>query len=439
MTNSTSAEQSINKSMRKIITVGLCVFLLFLPAIILVSIYFQVEGAVVSQGTLVIDGKPKVIQHLDGGIVSEINFTDGDIVSADDILLKLDDVLLQANVKIYSNRLREALAKKARLTAERDDEIVITWDDEILKLLSVEVFDKIKQAQQRLFEVRKDTVTSQLDQLKEQEAQFSNQIDGVKAVVVAKKRQLELVSEELKGVEKLLKKKNVTLSRVMLLQKEFESLTGEYSENLTEIARIKSAGSELKIKSSQLVHEFREAVLTEFQQVDQEINDMTQQLYATKEQLARTSIKSPVAGIVHDSEVFTVGGVIEPGKVIMKIIPQDIKFIVEARVETQFIDDLFKGQDVRIRFTSFNQRQTPELLGSVKDISASTFSDEQTGLTYYIAKVSINDGEITKIQGGRKLISGMMAEVYIRTDERSIASYLFKPFADQLQRSMREE
>ena len=122
----------------------------------------------------------------------------------------------------------------------------------------------------------------------------------------------------------------------------------------------------------------------------------------------------------------------------MKIIPQDFEFIVEARIDTQFVDDLYRKQTARIRFTSFNQRQTPELFGTVKDISASTFLDEQTGLNYYIAKVKINGGELEKLNG-KQLISGMLSEVYITTEQRSIASYLIRPFTDQLQKALREE
>ena len=122
----------------------------------------------------------------------------------------------------------------------------------------------------------------------------------------------------------------------------------------------------------------------------------------------------------------------------MNIIPQDFKFVIEARIETQFVDNLYAGQPARIRFTSFNQRQTPELQGEVQDISASTFMEEQTGLFYYIAKIRLNEGEETKLKG-KRLISGMMSEVYIRTESRSIASYFIRPFKDQMQRAMREE
>ena len=432
------SKQSNSDPVKRIIFAGILALFGLIPTIVAVSIYFEIDGAVVSQGSLIIEGKPKVVQHLDGGILKKINYTDGDVVEKGDVVLNLDDVLLEANIKIYSSRLREALAKKARLLAERDRQNDVRWDTELLDVLEIGFDQRAQDGQLKLFEARRTTIENQRDQLIEQEAQLANQIEGIKAVATSKSNQMKMVSEELIGLEELLDKGNITLSRVLQLRREYENMTGEHSEQMAEIARIRNAISEKKMQASQLIHQFRESVLTELQEVDQEINDMTQQLYATKEQLKRTAIKAPIGGVIHDSEVHTVGGVIEPGQVVMKIIPQDFEFIVEARIETLHVDDLYKGQPARIRFTSFNQRQTPELFGSVKDVSASTFLDEQTGLNYYIAKIVINDGEIKKLNG-KHLISGMQAEVYVTTEQRSIASYLVRPLTDQLQRAMREE
>ena len=423
---------------RNIFIVGFGALFALIPILLIALSFFEIDGAVVAPGTLIIEGKPKVVQHLDGGIVREIHLSDGDFAEQGDLILKLDDVLLSANIEIYSTRLRTALAKKARLNAEREEAKEITWDNKLLDLLELKPDPKVHDGEETLFEARRATLTNQLEQLDEQEAQLTSQIEGIGAIATSKANQIRLVSQELDGLESLLDKGNTTLSRVMLLKREHENMTGERAEQEAEIARIRNVISEKRMQATQLKHQFREAVLTELQEVDQEINDMTQQLYATKEQLKRTWIKAPVSGIIHGSNIHTVGGVIEAGQVVMNIIPQDFKFVIEARIETQFVDNLYAGQPARIRFTSFNQRQTPELQGEVQDISASTFMEEQTGLSYYIAKIRLNEGEEIKLKG-KRLISGMMSEVYIRTESRSIASYFIRPFKDQMQRAMREE
>ena len=270
-----------------------------IPILLIALSFFEIDGAVVAPGTLIIEGKPKVVQHLDGGIVREIHLSDGDFAEQGDLILKLDDVLLSANIEIYSTRLRTALAKKDRLNAEREEAKEITWDNKLLDLLELKPDPKVHDGEETLFEARRATLTNQLEQLDEQEAQLTSQIEGIDAIATSKANQIRLVSQELDGLESLLDKGNTTLSRVMLLKREHENMTGERAEQEAEIARIRNVISEKRMQATQLKHQFREAVLTELQEVDQEINDMTQQLYATKEQLKRTWIKAPVSGIIH--------------------------------------------------------------------------------------------------------------------------------------------
>jgi len=184
--------------------------------------------------------------------------------------------------------------------------------------------------------------------------------------------------------------------------------------------------------------EARQSVLTELREVEQEVNDMTQQLHATVEQLKRIEIKAPVNGIIHELSVFTIGGVIGPGAPILQIIPQDEQFVIEANVEPQFIDELYPKQPTTVRFSAFNQRSTPELNGTIEGISANVVVDEQSGVPFYKVKVGVSQTELARLNG-QQLIPGMPVETFIKTRDRTALNYLIKPLLDQFNRALREE
>ena len=398
----------------------------------------KLSGAVIAQGTVSVQGKPKTVQHLDGGIVAKINVADGDIVKQGETLVSLDRTLLAANLQIYENRLREAVARKARLLAERDDLPEIVWDAEILELLHVEQKKSVRIGHQKLFAARISSREGQIAQLRKQVAQFANQTEGVQALLTSKKNQTVLLDAELTNISDLRQKGLVTNSQVMALERQREDLNGQIGEHDADLARIANSVNEAEIQILQIEREARQRILEELREVEQEVNDTTQRLHATVEQLKRVEIKAPVSGVVHEMNVYTIGGVIGPGDPILQIIPQDEQFVIEAKVLPQFIDELYPSQVATLRFSAFNQRSTPEISGTVDGISANVIIDELSGQSFYKVRLGVSKGEIARL-GGQKLISGMPVEAFIRTAERSALNYLLKPLADQLNRAFREE
>ncbi|MBL4806490.1 MAG: HlyD family type I secretion periplasmic adaptor subunit [Rhodobacteraceae bacterium] len=433
-----SDEVRVKTSSRAVIVTGLVLFLLLFGVGGVWTAYADLSGAVIAQGNVAVLGKPKTVQHLDGGIVATINIKDGDRVNHGDVLIRLDDILLTANLQIYQNRLREATTRQARLMAERDALAAIVWDDKLLDLLKVQSDPVIRQGQQKLFEARRITREGQVSQLNQKIAQFKNQINGTKALKQSKGKQLDLLEGELYGM-RVLKAKGLALtSQLMNLERQKEDLVGQRAEHDAELARIRNAINETEIQILQIDREFRQSVLTEMREVEQEVNDMTQQLQATYEKLKRVEIKAPVDGIIHELSVFTIGGVIGPGDPILQIIPQDEKFEVEAKVEPQFIDELYVGQPATLRFSAFNQRTTPELTGTVTGISANVMVDEQSGMPFYTVRINVPDEELARLKG-QPLIPGMPVEAFVKTKNRTALNYLVKPLLDQVNRSFKEE
>lgn len=402
--------------------------------------YFaSISGAVIGSGLVAVHGKPKVLQHLDGGIITEINVADGDFVTQNALLVKLDDTLLRANVEIYSNRLRESTARRARLIAERDGETsIVKWSDGILTLLNVEIDEAIKIGQQKLFDVRKTTRMGQISQLKKKISQYDNQKFGAKALKNSKKVQINLLEEELRGVRILKSKGLAPTTKLLALERQKEELVGLSAQHDGELSRISNLIGETEIQILQIEREFQQRVLTELREIDQEVNSITQQLHSTAEKLHRVEVRSPVSGIVHELSVSTIGGVVLPGKPILQVIPQNEDYEIVANFEPQFIDELSPGQKVILRFTTFNQRTTPEIDGQVKHISPDSVVNPKTGVPFYKVTIEIPPIQLARLEGN-KLIPGMPVETFVQTDERSPLNYLLKPLLDQIRHVGREQ
>lgn len=433
-----SLEPDVLTSGRKASITGLIGLLLLFGAGGAWAAITNLSGAVVTSGQITVQGNPKTIQHLDGGVVSEIAVENGSLVKQGDVVIRLDDALLKANVNIYTNRLLEAVARRNRLIAEREEALEIKWDDETLGLLGLTPSPHINQAQQKLFETRRDTLQGEINQLGEQINQYHNQLAGVDSQKDASQSQIELLEEELEGLVILDNKGLTAKNPLRNLRRLIAELQGRIGEAESERARIENAINESEIQILQSRREFLESVLTELGQTDLEIRDMTQQFGATRTQVDRAEIRAPIDGMVHELSIFTIGGVVEQGAPLMQIIPQSGDLDVEISIEPQFVDDLFIGQPAGVRFSAFNQRTTPELSGTINSISPNTVTNRENGLTFYLAKVSVPQTELDKL-GEARLLPGMPVEVFVKTKDRTPLSYLLKPLTDQINRAFREE
>ncbi|MCY6381794.1 HlyD family type I secretion periplasmic adaptor subunit [Hoeflea prorocentri] len=395
------------------------------------------SGAVLASGSVTVAGNAKTVQHPDGGVVTQLLVNDGSFVEEGDLLLRLDDTLLRANLNIYTNRLQEAATQRSRLIAERDGLDRISWDHGVLHEHDIPVSASVEEDHASLFAARRNTLEGQANQYREQIAQYKNQLLGTEAQKQSADEQIALLEEELAGFEKLDKQGFISASEVRALRRQIAEMKGQSGEMVAELARIENAITESEIKISQTRREFVQNALAELSQTETEIRDMVQQLIATRSQIARTDIRAPVSGMVHELSMFTVGGVVAPGAPVMQIVPQTSDLNVEASVEPSSIDQIWIGQEVVSRFSAFNQRTTPELMGEVASISPSTTVDENTGLSYYKVRFTFTEGEFVKL-GDVRLVPGMPVESHIRTQERTTLSYVLKPLTDNFQNALRE-
>jgi len=399
---------------------------------------FKIKGAVIASGVIMVEGKPKTLQHLDGGIVGEILTQNGDVVKKGQVLVRLDPTAIDSNRTIIEKRLFEAQARVDRLRAEWDGAKDISWSKILVDAKTRTEVAEILTGQQKLFEARKTSMDGQVAQLRQRTEQSLEQIQGLRDLIVSKQAQISLISEELEGLRTLLDKGYVSKTRVLALEREQERLGGDISTHRSDISRTKSAIGETEIQIAQIKKDATAEILAELRQVESERSDLNEQFITASDQFKRIDIISPVAGIVHDMSVTTIGGVITPGQPILQIIPVNERLIIEARIQPIDIDQVYVGQPARINLSAFSQSKAPQLHGFVINTSADSLVDQVTGAPYFSVRIEIPADERKKL-GDITLIPGMPAESFIQTDERTVLNYILKPLSEQLGRSFREE
>jgi len=395
----------------------------------------QLAGAVIAPGTVVVETNVKKVQHATGGIVGEIFVRDGDKVSAGDLLMRLDDTVLKANVGIVTGQLNQLAIRKARLIAERDDLDKIEVPSQLARQAEDPAVQEIIAGELALFQSRRAARAGQKRQLTERIAQLGQEIQGLVAQQEAKTAEIGLIEQELVGLVELFKKELVPSMKIASLRRESARLGGERGQLLAAIAQARGKISEVELQILQLDQDLKAEVTRDMRDVQAKEAEYIERRVAAEDALKRSDIRSPQTGIVHQMSVHTVGGVVTQSEPIMLVVPEGEALVIEAKVAPQDIDHVVHGQSAFVRFPNFSQYTTPEFAGVVDRVAADLTRENQTGLSYFVTRIVLKDSER---DGALKLKAGMPAEVHIRTAERTAVSYLLKPLADQVARAFRE-
>lgn len=398
----------------------------------------RIAGAIVASGTIQVESLRQVVQHPDGGVVGEILARDGQRVQAGEIVLRFDDEFLKSQIAVLDGQLSEYAGRKARLRAERDGETILRFDPTFEERAKTELkLGEILETQTSLFNARLETFKKTQEQLKERQSQIKLQIQGAEKQVISLDRQIELIAKERVDQEGLLAKGLAQASRVLALQREEASLLGQRGEIDASIASSSAQIIETELEALRLGAQRREQAETELQDIETGEIELNERLQIAIETLARLDVRAPASGIVYGSQVHAIRSVVRPADPILFIIPQDQPLLVQTRIETIHVDQVGVGQEASLRFSTFDQRTTPEIFGVVTKVSADVFTDEVTGSQFYTADLLPNEGEIDRL-GDVELLPGMPVEAFIKTGDRTPLNYLLKPFMDYFNRAFRE-
>ena len=397
----------------------------------------EISGALIAPGSIVVESSVKKVQHPTGGVVGEVRAHDGDLVKAGDVVVRLDDTVTKANLAIVTKNLDGLLARAARLQAEQQGLDKVVFPAALLDRGNDPDVRNVMASEAKLFEVRTTGRSGQTAQLRERITQLKEEISGLLAQQQAKDQEIALVAKELVGVRGLYEQHLVQISRLSTLERDSARLTGERAQYLASIAQAKGKITETELQIIQVDKDMVSDVSKDLREANDKIGEYVERKVTAEDQLRRVDIRAPQDGMVEQSTVHTVGGVITAGDAIMMIVPQADDLQVEAKVNPQDIDKLQVGEKTLLRLSAFNQRTTPELTGAVIRVSPDVTTDQRTGQSYYTIRVSMPPAEVARL-GEVKLIPGMPVEAFVQTGDRTMLAYLIKPLHDQLMRAFRE-
>jgi HlyD family secretion protein len=426
-----------NWSARRLLWVGILALAVLVGGFGTWAVFAQITGAIVTSGQIEVDRNRQVVQHPDGGVVSEILVVEGDTVAVGDLLVRLDAAELQSELAVVEGQLFEILARRARLEAERDNAQTLTFDATLTDADTVEAIELIA-GQNRLFAARRESNQSAVEQLNQQRAQIASQINGISAQQAALATQRGLIAQELADQQTLLDRGLAQASRVLALQREEASMLGTMGDLTAQAAQAAERTTEIELQVLGLSTTRREEAITRLRDLQYNQLELAERRRTLIRQLDRLDIRAPVSGVVYAMQVFAEQSVIRAADPVLYLIPQDRPLVIASRVSVQDVDQIYVGQDVTLRFSAFDRSRTPELFGKVTQVSADAFQNENSGQSFYRAEVQLNDGEIARLPADMTLIPGMPVEAFIRTADRTPMGYLLKPLADYFAKAFRE-
>lgn len=417
---------------------GLVVILFGVGGFLLWSVKAPLDAGGVADGTVTVSSNRKTLQHLSGGRVTAIDVKEGDTVKKDQVLVRLDKTPLEMRYSALGAQYLSAKTIEERLLAERDGLEAIVLDASLTQQFSgSKRLVEARQLQARLFETRRKTVQDEVAMLEENLEGLVGQINNLNKVKGFRDHQFSLISRELGAIRSLSEKNYYPKAQMLVLEREAAEISGSISEDILNIAKLKSQQNEIKIKLYQVRHEYLQEVESELTSKQKELSMLEDERISTRHELDNTEIRSPINGTVLDVKVSTVGGVIQPGEHLMDIVAAGQPLQIDARIPVHAIDKMAPGLMVDVLFPALNHALLPSVPARVLTVSADRLIDEATQQPYYLAEVQVSR-EGVKLLGDYKIKAGMPASVTIKTGERTFLSYLFKPLLARLELAFKE-
>jgi len=417
---------------------GIVVILIFVGGFLLWSFLAPLESAAIAPGQLLVAGSHRVVQHLEGGIIEKIKVKDGDYVKKGQVIVVLDKTKASSSSQIMKNEELELMAIEARLITALKNEADIAFPSLLLAHHGDAKVAQLLKAQKAILNANREDFAAKIKIYHQQIQQLNQQIQGIKAQLQSNSTQHQFIEKELKDIRVLAKKRLIKQSRLLALEREAAKLSGEMGKNEAEIARLEQKIGETKLQINAAENNRRKELLDELRQTQQKLNEITEKSKAASDVLDRTDIRAPISGTIVGLNIHTIGRVIKPGETLMEIVPQDEKLVVQARINPLDIDVVQKGLKAKIVLSALKTRTTPMLIGEVTRVSAGALQDEQTGQSYYLARITIPPKEIKKL-ADQSLYPGMPAEVMIITNRITPWQYFTSPIEKSFSRAFKEQ
>ena len=410
------------------------ILILFLGSILLASVV-PIESAARAPGLVEVEGKRKTLQHLEGGIVSEILVQDGDKVSVGDPLIRLDTTQSRAELRRVEGRFWTKQALVDRLTSERNDESDVFFSNTLLNVDDPRAVIALEN-ERTLFSARKADRTGELELIDQRKNQYEQQLIGLTRVVDSKKEVATSIEAEIEDLNTLLREGYVDKQRIRQLTRTLAETLGEISDLDARIDVAQISIAEANLQATQLEKRFKTEVTRELTLAHDQLFDIKQLHDAILDRVVRSEITAPVSGVVLDVQPNVLGAVVRPGQELLSIVPDGNKLIISAKLPPMDIDRVRIGQAAEIRFSVFKGAYT--ISGVLTKISADSLSEPQSNQSYYAAKILLSETDMALLEG-RELVPGMPVEVLIKTGTTTVMGYLTSPLRRAFSNAMIED
>lgn len=429
---------------RRDIRIGTAIVVFFFVILLGWAAFAPLDAAVPAQGVIAVSGNRQSVQHREGGVVTAINVREGQRVHAGDILIEMAAPDLRAQERALTSDYLTNLAQRARLMAERAGQGSFPPPAEFANL-SAEDQPLAAQAlalQRAQLQARLASKSAQQSVLGQRSAQLGQQQSGYSQQIASLREQQRLLSDEIAGLRQVQEKGFASVNRIRALERALADLKGREAAMVAEIARAGEGKGETRMQSVSIERSALEEVAAELRDTQARLSDVLPKLVAVREQLQRARVRAPASGRVVGLSIFTVGGVVAPGQTLMEIVPENRTLVIQAQVAPANADDVYQGQTAQIRFVSVNDQTLPLLSGTVRTISADSFTDEKSGQSFFRAEIEVPADELKKVGaslGRGELRPGLPVEVLLNVRKRTALQYILEPLTRNFWGSLREQ
>lgn len=439
-----SGEHSEIGDPRREIRTGMAVAIAFFVVFLGWAALVPLDAGANASGTIEVLGNRQTVQNKDGGIITAIHVREGQHVRAGDVLIELSAPELRASERALTSDYLTLLAQRSRLLAERTGQHDFAPPSEFASLSPEDrpIALQVLELQRSEMRARSGAVSAQQSVLGQRAQQLVKQQSGYTQQRASLIEQQRLIGEELDGLRKIAEKGFASMNRVRELERQEAELKGQQAQMESEFARAGEGIGETRMQSLSVSRDRLEQVESDLKDTQSKISETLPKLVATREQLEHSLVRAPATGQVVGLDVFTVGGVVAPGQKLLDIVPDGRELVIQAQLKPTDADDAYPGQAAQIRFLSIHNRSLPLFTGTVRTVSADSFTDDKTGRSFFKTEIVVPEAELDRIRaalGNGELRAGLPVEAVLKVRKRTALQYLLEPLTGALWRSGHED
>lgn len=409
-------------------------FIAFLVAFFIWAFFAEIDEVTVGEGKVIPSSQVQLIQNMEGGIISSIPVKVGDLVHKGDILVKLDQTRFSSSLGETKAKHDALLAKVARLNAEASGKPLQLPAD------LVKNNPLVAEDERQLYLSRQREMETSVSVLNQQASQRSQELQEKKAKLKQLDESYSLIDRELKISRPLQQQGVMSEVEILRLERQLSDLKGEMDSTRLSIPRLEQAAAEARTKVDAAWAKFRSDAASDASTASAELAGTTATNVAAEDRLARTSVRSPVTGIVKQIKVNTTGGVLQPGMEIMEVVPLEDTLLIETKVRPSDVGFIHPGQEAMVKLTAYDFSIYGGLEANVENISADTITEDKNGKSesYYLVQVRTKNTTFTGNHKKLPIIPGMLSTVHIKTGKKTVFQYLMKPVLKAKYEALRE-